>query len=126
MSAYEHPIYSYGLLVYLGELEEAAKRAGYEDEQEFATNQDGVFYFYETCAEASVITPNEKYYESSSVDVPEEFYMFELERFPQLFNQAYQNYDEALNELKRKYADILPKDFDFENRFVYLTGTICC
>jgi hypothetical protein len=51
------------------------------------------------------------------------FFIASLEKFPELFTQAYKNEQEALQELKENYGEFLPDDFDYEAKFVHFVGT---
>lgn len=56
----------------------------------------------------------------------EDFVILELKNYPCLFSTAYPDKMTAIAELKKSYVDILPKDFDFERRFVCYLGTELC
>jgi hypothetical protein len=51
------------------------------------------------------------------------FFIGTLRRFPDLFSQAYQHEQEALQELKGSYSEFLPENFDYEGKFVHFIGT---
>lgn len=46
-----------------------------------------------------------------------DFVILELGNYPSLFKAAYKSKADAIEELKRTYARVLPEDFDFANRF---------
>ena len=46
-----------------------------------------------------------------------------LSNYPTLFEKAYNNIDEIINELKEKVGAYLPEDFDYRSRLRYICGT---
>lgn len=117
MSMRSYPQISYGLYIKQGELEDAASKEELE-EDDFVDTDDGIIRFSEADGEAISIINGTSFY------VDEFFYIAELKRFPSLFERAYVNKEEALDELKERFLSILPKDFDFDSRFVEYNGTI--
>ena len=61
--------------------------------------------------------------ENETLEIDETFSILPISRYPSLFAQAYENKEEALTELREKYAEYLPADFDYEGRFVHYVGT---
>lgn len=59
-----------------------------------------------------------------SFNCDDSFAILPLDKFPTLFEQAYESKDAALRELKQKYAQYLPADFDYERKFVRFIGTV--
>ena len=62
--------------------------------------------------------------EDESFDCNDSFSILSLSKFPTLFEQAYENKDAALKELKENYGEYLPDDFDYEGKFVRIAGTV--
>ena len=60
---------------------------------------------------------------AESFSAENSFFIASLERFPALFSRAYRNERDALLELKEKYGEFLPDDFDYEGKFVHFVGT---
>ena len=114
-----YPQFSYGLYIKQGELKEAADKVNLE-EDDFVDTDDRIIRFSEADGEAFVICDESSFY------VDEDFYIAELNRFPTLFSKAYENYEEAIEELRNNFSDILPVDFDYRGRFVKYEGTIFC
>ena len=54
----------------------------------------------------------------------DQFYILELEHFPQLFSQAYASYEEVVRELQEKLGNLLPPDFPFDNYLVEIMGEV--
>ena len=54
----------------------------------------------------------------------DQFYILELEHFPQLFSQAYASYEEIVQELQEKLGDLLPPDFPLDNYLVEIMGEV--
>jgi hypothetical protein len=75
-------------------------------------------YYSDTDGECCLLLKDD---ESFSCD--DSFAILPLENSPTLFTQAYESEEEALNELKEKYVEYLPDDFDYEGKFVSLVGT---
>ena len=61
--------------------------------------------------------------EHEGFDADKNFNIASLRRFPSLFLQMYYNKADALHELKENFGEFLPKDFDYESRFVHYLGT---
>ena len=62
--------------------------------------------------------------ESETFSCDESFAIFPLDKYPSLFNQAYENIEATLRELKENYAEYLPDDFDYKGKFVRVVGTV--
>lgn len=56
----------------------------------------------------------------------DDWVMFNLIKYPNLFKQAYKNEDELIEEMKRVYSPLLadPEHFDWVNRLVTLYGVV--
>ena len=46
-----------------------------------------------------------------------------LDKYPSLFESAYNNMEEIIDELKSKLGEYLPKDFDYRSRIRHISGT---
>lgn len=44
-------------------------------------------------------------------------------KYPTLFNKAYENMDDLVDEFKTKLGKYLPEDFDYRNNICKITGT---
>lgn len=65
--------------------------------------------------------------DESDIDIKgADFVILECENYPDLFKAAYPNKAAAIEELKSNYAEILPSDFDFENRSTCYRGIVLC
>jgi hypothetical protein len=62
--------------------------------------------------------------ESEAIEMGISFSILPLNKYASLFEKAYESKEEALVELKESYSKYLPKDFDYEGRFVHFIGTI--
>ncbi len=56
----------------------------------------------------------------------DDWVMFSLIKYPNLFKQAYKNENELIEEMKRVYSPLLadPEHFDWANRLVTLYGVV--
>ena len=54
----------------------------------------------------------------------DQFYILELEHFPQLFSQAYASYEEIVQEIQEKLGDLLPPDCPLDNYLVEIMGEV--
>jgi len=59
-----------------------------------------------------------------SFNCDDSFSIFPLENYPSLFKQAYECAEAAMKELKSNYSHFLRDDFDYNNKFVRLVGTV--
>jgi hypothetical protein len=62
--------------------------------------------------------------ERDTFDPVGSFAILPVGKYPSLFTQVYENKEAAVTELKEKYAEYLPADFDYEGKFVHFVGTI--
>lgn len=65
-----------------------------------------------------------KDHENLDLDPGDEFYIIELQNFPQLFSQAYPSYEDILLEMQRKFEELLPLDFPFDDFLVEIMGEV--
>lgn len=65
-----------------------------------------------------------KDHEELDLDPGDEFYIIELQNFPQLFSQAYPSYEDILLEMQRKFEELLPPDFPFDDFLVEIMGEV--
>lgn len=107
----------YGLYIKEEELEEVAEEIGM-DSDDFADEND-ITRFTDVDGYACIIGDPEE-----GFPVDENFFMGLLNKYPALFEQVYKSKEEAIAELKERFSKCLPEDFDYEGRFVRVTGTI--
>jgi hypothetical protein len=108
----------YGLYVTADDLKEYAEKHGI---YACDAGDDSGFNSYSEAEGACYRIMNNDMNESFPVD--SHFFIGSLDRFPGLFYQAYQNEQEALQELKDSYSEFLPDDYDYEGKFVHFIGT---
>jgi hypothetical protein len=110
-----YPIRSYGLYVTTEDVTE------YAEENEMDENEalEGIGVYISDADGECIPMMNGKSFDVENAS----FYMIELEKFPELFEQAYANEAEALMELMDKASEYLNDGFDFAGKFVEFTGT---
>ena len=82
-------------------------------------------YISEFTGEADVINDDgyldfSRDYESYSGD---SIAFVSLAKYPTLFNRAYNNMEEIVDEFKSKIGEYVPEDFDYRSRICHICGT---
>lgn len=105
----------YGLLVHLSEIQAYCEK---EDclPWDLEERQLGINYIGDPIGAYSHLVTRE------GVDTYEHikdscFVVMELSKYPRLFETAYSSYEEAIVELKERYKEYLPEDYDYEANF---------
>jgi hypothetical protein len=111
-----HVIIDYGLYVTAADLEVYAEKNEFDA---FDLLMDIGNYYSDADGECTLYLDEE-----GSFKCDDSFSILSLDRFPTLFEQAYESKESALCELKEKYAEYLPEDFNYESKFVCFVGTI--
>lgn len=68
------------------------------------------------------ITPDEMEFDYDMY-TDETLYYIPLDRTPKMFDVAYKNMDEIVNEIKDKIGEYLPDNFSYENNLKHIVGT---
>ena len=116
MSMRTYAVLDYGLYVTTADIEAYAEK---HELDAFDLLIDIGNYYGDAEGECMLYLDEEK-----SFNCDDSFAILSLERFPKLFVQAYENKEAALCELKEKYAQYLPDDFDYEDKLVRFAGTV--
>lgn len=116
MSMRTYGVNEYGLYVSAEALEDYAEK--HELDVYEVAEEAGLVYFSDADGEGvSLFNDNE-------FSVDEYFYIGCLNKYPSLFEQAYKDKEEVLEEVKEKFQKYLPVDYDFESNVIHYMGTI--
>ena len=94
---FSYGLYDEGICEYIGEFTGEAQMI----------NDDGCFYWGNDCKSFN--------YDSIAY-VP-------LDKYPSLFEKAYNNMEEIVEEFQSKLGEYLPEDFDYRSKICHISGT---
>lgn len=116
MSMRTYGISTYGLYITYKDLEDYVNK--HEIDECDVAEDAGMEQYSDADGEAVPLFKGNAFY------VDESFFIAPADRFPTLFEAAYDGKEDVLRELKERFEKYLPENFDYEGRFVHYIGTI--
>lgn len=116
MSMRTYGISTYGLYIIDRDLEDYVNK--HEIDECDVAEDAGMEWYNDADGEAVPLFKGNAFY------VDESFFIAPADRFPTLFEAAYDSKEDVLRELKERFEKYLPENFDYEGRFVHYIGTI--
>lgn len=129
MSMRDYALSDYGIVFGENELRYAEKvlnkknKTDYEYEDYEIGDDIGLEYISEFTGQAIKVESDGSLNWCDTIDCGEYVYYANLRKFPTLFNPAYPSIDDAVNELKERYGEYLPENYDYANNIRNICGT---
>ena len=81
-----------------------------------------IISFIECSGDFFDLDEREDRYIEEDIDM-DTFYIIEIDKYPSLYKQAYNNIDEIVEEYKKAVGKYFPEDFDYKKYLVTFIGT---